>query len=481
MRRSGIWWLAGVSAAFSLAVLLFTPLRVGLGWDESVYASQISQHVPILPWAAPRARGVPLLVAPVTLATGSVLTLRVYLGLMSGVGMFLALLAWRGLRSSLQLALAGLVFGAIWISQIESTQVMGHLWVAFSALAAVGLFVRYVSTGNRRLIAALVLSVALSALFNGPTDGVFIAVPMLAAALVVRGWRRYWLSAVGAVGAGLAIAIGEWAAEAWLYFGGPVARMHSTAGQGAGFGFYLGRYLATLDGGGNRPSATAWWIALAVVIAAGLWADRRAGGLAWRSAVLAVLCGLADLTQFALFLPLAWPRYLLPTLALMSVPAADGLAWLARGASQQARSGTGLARLARGAGTAVVAAFLAAGLVAQHLILGHGTTREEGKAAWVASVVQDLRLLGVRPGCNLITASGIDSMPVAYYAECHQVRATPGTLATVAESNRDGQPIVLLNKRIQPPGGLAHWTEIGLSGTAVAAYIPAAAAARQKP
>ena len=46
-RGSGIAWLAAAAAAFTLALFLFDSLRIPLFWDESVYASQISQHVPM--------------------------------------------------------------------------------------------------------------------------------------------------------------------------------------------------------------------------------------------------------------------------------------------------------------------------------------------------------------------------------------------------------------------------------------------------
>ena len=54
--RWGVAWIVAAAVAFTLAVLLFDSLRIPLFWDESVYASQISQHVP-MPWGAERARG----------------------------------------------------------------------------------------------------------------------------------------------------------------------------------------------------------------------------------------------------------------------------------------------------------------------------------------------------------------------------------------------------------------------------------------
>ena len=59
------WWLVAVGAAFTAAELLFVSPRMGLSWDESVYVSQVSGHAPAAWFDPARARGVPLLVAPV--------------------------------------------------------------------------------------------------------------------------------------------------------------------------------------------------------------------------------------------------------------------------------------------------------------------------------------------------------------------------------------------------------------------------------
>ena len=40
------WWLVAAGAAFTAAELLFVLPRMGLSWDESVYVSQVSGHVP---------------------------------------------------------------------------------------------------------------------------------------------------------------------------------------------------------------------------------------------------------------------------------------------------------------------------------------------------------------------------------------------------------------------------------------------------
>ena len=242
--RIGLALLAGVALAFTLAVLAFTPLRMSLGWDETVYASQISGHLPML-WSAERARGLPLLIAPVTLLTGSATVLRVYLALLGGLGLFAALLCWRRLRPDWVLALAGLVFGGLWVVESQASQVYPNFWIALAALAGVGLFLRSMTgEGGRGSVVLLGVAAAFTSMMR-PPDALALFCPLLlaAAVIVLRGRpdRRAELSrvlgAVLAIVIGLAVGISEWVIEAYLYFGGPLHRlkMQSTAVGGTKF------------------------------------------------------------------------------------------------------------------------------------------------------------------------------------------------------------------------------------------------------
>ena len=87
-----------MAAAFSIAQLALVAPKLGLSWDETVYISQFSGHAPASYFDPARARGIPLLVAPLTMLTSSLLALRIYLSLASGLGLFLALLTWRRFR-----------------------------------------------------------------------------------------------------------------------------------------------------------------------------------------------------------------------------------------------------------------------------------------------------------------------------------------------------------------------------------------------
>ena len=80
------WWLVAVGAAVTAAELLLVSPRMGLSWDESVDVSQVGGHVPAAWFDPARARGVPLLVAPLAALTSSVVALRVYLSLAAACG-----------------------------------------------------------------------------------------------------------------------------------------------------------------------------------------------------------------------------------------------------------------------------------------------------------------------------------------------------------------------------------------------------------
>ena len=166
------WWLVAAGVAFTAAELLFVSPRMGLSWDEVVYVSQVSGHAPAAWFDPARARGVPLLVAPVAALTGSVAALRVYLSLACGLGLTLALWTWRRLRPAWVLGLAGVVFGGLWVAQYYGPQAMPDIWSALGGLAAVGCFLRWTREDGNRALAGLGLSVAFVTLVR-PGDAVY--------------------------------------------------------------------------------------------------------------------------------------------------------------------------------------------------------------------------------------------------------------------------------------------------------------------
>ena len=273
-----------VGVAFTTAELLFVSPRMGLSWDEAVYVSQVSGHAPAAWFDPARARGVPLLVAPVAALTGSVAALRVYLSVASGLGLTVALWTWRRLRPAWVLGLAGVLFGGLWVAQYYGPQAMPDMWSALGGLAAVGCFLRWVDRQALAWLAGLGASIAFVTLVR-PGDAVYLAAPLVVAAI----------SGVAALGAGAVVVGGllaggaEWVVEAYARFGGIAARLRAAGAEQGGFGlhFALPDELRALNGptlcrpctvGVRYPELDLWWFLLPVLVALAVLAARPAGG-----------------------------------------------------------------------------------------------------------------------------------------------------------------------------------------------------------
>ncbi|MFD8810865.1 hypothetical protein ACFV23_05080 [Streptomyces sp. NPDC059627] len=85
-RVRGEPWLGVVAVAFTLAQLVLVRPGPGLGWDETVYVSQVSGHVPAAYFSAPRSRGISFLVAPVASWSDSTVHYWVAIGALACVG-----------------------------------------------------------------------------------------------------------------------------------------------------------------------------------------------------------------------------------------------------------------------------------------------------------------------------------------------------------------------------------------------------------
>jgi hypothetical protein len=448
--RDSVWWLVAAGAAFTAAELLFVSPRMGLSWDEVVYVSQVSGHAPAAWFDPARARGVPLLVAPVAALTGSVAALRVYLSVVSGFGLTLALWAWRRLRPAWVLGLAGVVFGGLWVAQYYGPQAMPDMWSALGGLAAVGCFLRWVRSGGSWSLGGLGASVAFVTLVR-PGDAVYLAVPLAVASVAV--WRRW--RAVAVIAAGLLAGGAEWVAEAYARFGGIGARLRAAGAEQGGFGlhFALPDELRALNGptlcrpctvGVRYPELDLWWFLLPVLVALAMLAARHAGGPWLASVILPVACGLCVAAQYLFMIGYAAPRFLLPAYALLAVPAADGLAFLVTGAGPRLRP----------AMTAVLAGLLAVQLVAQHLVLDHevgGTVKFHDDYTRIATA---LAAHGVRPPCLV---QGVQYIPIAFDAGCASAgRAAPGEAVAV-----------LAGPHGRPPSPAGPWRRYRITGTTV--------------
>ncbi|MFE0257554.1 hypothetical protein [Streptomyces sp. NPDC059010] len=408
-RSRGTGSLMAVAGAFTLAQLLLVPPSMGLGWDEVVYVSQVAGEAPAAFFSAPRARGVPLLVWPVASWSSSTTLLRVYLAVLSGLGLYLALRAWRGLFPARVLAGAGTLFTTLWVTLFYGPQAMPNLWVAYGALFCVGCSLRaHADRFDARALCGVLAGAAVMAWMR-PTDAVWVTLPLLALAVAVRHRRLG-----GALVAGLVAGGAEWVIEAFVSYGGLRERLNQASRiQGdLGWNLAVDDQLRSLvgttlcrpcDGEMPDPAVYAWWFVLpllaAYALAVAVWSGRTTRTL------VPLACAATAAFPYLFLIGYAAPRFLLPAYALLAVPVADALLHAATKPNGRWRP--------------AVAAVLAVGLIGhlavQYTVLDRTVDRTTAKRrAWTRSAAE-LHRLGVRPPCLL---TGHEAIPVAHYTGC---------------------------------------------------------------
>jgi hypothetical protein len=407
-------WL--VAAGMAVTVVGITELRhSALSFDETVYLSQTNPRVPALFFSAPRSRGVPLVVAPLVWATSSVVALRVYLAVVAGVGIVAAYWPWlRVARNRWLVPLAALIFAGLWVVLYYSNRAMPNMYVAFGAVAAVGWALRYMAVRSRRAWIGVAAGIAVVALAR-PGDAFWLAVPLFVAVLAVRNRRRPALA--GAIAAGLVAGGVPWVIEAFARFGGPLERLRQASHIEGGLGWHpagLAMQLHAVNGptlcrpcnaGIGNVALSLWWLAIPVIVAAGVLAAARAGHLA--QAALPAACGAAIATPYLLMVGYAAPRFLIPAYALFSFPAAELPIAIVRAVPARFRL-----IAAGGVGCA-----LALQLTSQLLVLEHHAAGPNPASGYAAAAAR-LHQLGIRPPCMV---NGHDAVPISYYAGCEGV------------------------------------------------------------
>ncbi|MFD4969926.1 hypothetical protein [Streptomyces sp. NPDC058424] len=416
--------VAAVAAAFTLAQLLLVRPGMGLGWDESIYVSQVSGHAPAAYFSAPRARGVSLLVAPVASWSSSTTLLRVYLAVLSGLALYLALRVWRHAFRSGVLALAGALFASLWVTLFYGPQAMPNYWVAIGALVCAGCCLR-VRTARPDLAAlwGLAGGAALMALMR-PMDAVWAVLPLLALALLERRWKP-----LAALLAGLVAGSAEWVIEAYVAYGGLLQRLSDGSAIQGGLGWHFavadqlrslgGRALCRpCTGAQPNPAVTAWWYVLPLLALLGLALAVRAR----RSppTLVALACAATAAFPYLFMIGYAAPRFLLPAYALLAIPAADALVHLLRAPNGRWRP----------LAVSLAAVGLAGHLAVQYAVLAHTVHRTTvDRRAW-SGTAATLHRLGVRPPCLL---TGEEAIPIAFYTGCGSAAtAGPNTNSTPA-------------------------------------------------
>ncbi|MFI6600222.1 hypothetical protein ACIBHX_28595 [Nonomuraea sp. NPDC050536] len=411
-------WLALVALAYVAVQLLVMP-RMGLGWDEAVYVSQVNPRVPAADFTAPRARGIPLLVAPMVALTSSVTALRIYLSLASGLALFLSFGTWLRLRLGAVVPLAALLFASLWLAVFYGNEAMPNMWVAFGAVAAAGCYLQIArGEGGRRALAGLAVSVGLVALVR-PSDSLWLALPLLAALVLVRRGRR---GLTFAILGGLVAGWAEWIAEAWIRFGGLAARWDAAAVDNrTGLTSSLIKHARALDGPLLcRPPAHCgsvlmpwllWWVSIPLLVGLGLYAARDR----LPEVGLATATGVSLALPYLFFVDYAAPRFLLPCYALLAIPIAQGAAWV-------------LTWRPRVVGVGLVALGLAAHFALQGLALWVSNPMRLAARRADQVIAGRLATMGITRPCFLY---GDDAVQVAYYVGCRSfgVRVWPTTPA----------------------------------------------------
>lgn len=448
LSRESVLWLILVTGAFLAAELTPALLRMPLGTDEITYIARTSVRVSGVMLPPVHGQGAGLLAAPVTLVTQSLLVIRIWMALLSAAGLFLALLCWRGLRPMWVLALAGLILASLAITQDSGVQIYPDWWGALGVLALTGLLLQAVSRGMRgRLVLPLIAVASLVIVVMRPQNLVFIMGPAALAVIVVPGWRQLRILAAMAAGTGLGFL--QWIIGAYVWYGGLAERLHGAGQEPPAFKLYfsLGTQVKVLSGpwycvpprecqGWVMPWESVWWVAFLGVSILGL-------AICWRtaargSAVLAAVTAVWVIVFYTFLVPFGAPRYLLPSLALMSILSADAIAWLVREARW------------RRTGVAFACLFLLSGIISQRIVLQHLARAEQAGRPYLAKADR-LRDLGVQPPCVVVPT------PVAYYLGC--------------SAPWDGQSTREL--LAQTPQGLSGWREEQLTnGTTV--FVPLA-------
>jgi 4-amino-4-deoxy-L-arabinose transferase-like glycosyltransferase len=400
--------LVVVGAAYLVAQLLLFPSNRAPSWDEAIYLSQMTPRVDAIAFAPSRARGISLLVSPITMTGGSIRAVRLFLAALSSVAVVGSFLLWVP-ALGLGAPVAAFLFASTWVGLFYGSEVMPNLWAAVLAVAVAGAFVRRVEDrASWAAIAAGVL-VGLMALVR-PADALVLGGAL---ALYVLLFRRSSSPELVSVGAGLAIGWGAWLVEMSVRFGGPARAIREAAALGhltaLGVGERVLQNLALTNGPTIGPEAhphvpiagVLWWGTAAALT--GVAVVRRRSPM--RGAVLcAVLGGSALAAEYLVLVSSLAPRFLLPAYALLSLPAATGLISLLTGGA------------ARRIGGAAAVAVLA-GLTAWHV----GTARTIGNNAAaardaVASVGVEVR--GRAAGDACVVASAAAFPQLAFASRC---------------------------------------------------------------
>lgn len=457
---SGRTALIVVCVLHAVSPLIAVGLHQGLGWDETVYLSQLNSHVPAGLFSPPRARGLTFLVAPVTLLTTSTLAIRVYLSVLAGLGLYLGLRPWQRLRPGYIVPVAGLLLSSLWMTIFYAYEAMPNEWAAYCVLAASGFGICYLrDPARRRYLGYVAVWVLVMALIR-PSDSLYFIVGLVVAVLACRlgGWRPR-AEVLLAVIVGAVIGVGQWVVEAFVSYGGPIARYHAASAEnGGGLHVAISKQYQALAGPLLcRGSCVAhapmpdrvWWFAAAVLVVAGLcygWRRSTLTTTTWLPFLIAVIITL----QYIVFIGYAAPRFLIPTYALLALPAAEALGWV----------WTVRAQWVRPVVLVVVPLAFLAHLAVQVHVLRADIVPQTGRINHrVQGIAGDLRAAGMHDGGLVV---GSDAAQIGYAMRSAD---TPIHRTKVLHKVHIGEQVaVIRNRRAAAGAYYASWRMIRVPG-----------------
>jgi hypothetical protein len=371
--------------------------------------------------------------------------------------------------------LAAGLFAAQWLSIFYGNEAMPNPYVAFGAVAATGWFLRMVAEPGRWAPrVGFTAAVAVTTLMR-PFDAVWIVLPLLVAAVVKRRWAPVVTALIGLVAGGA-----EWIIEAYVSYGGPLARLHAAgADNETGLHLSLGAHLRALNGpllcrppvscGGYPWLDVLWFAAIPVLTIAGLVVLRRERSPHLRAAALATAVAATVAASYFLLVGYAAPRFLMAVYALAAPPVAEGI--------------TGLCRHAPGRLRVPAVVLAAIGVVAYAGVQARTLSRlvpfEHRARSADVQAAGELKRLGVTAPCLLY---GHDAVQIAYYVRCSSrgVRAHWGgarTPASITTALAAGQHVAVTARTKKAPAAfLRTWQRRPLPGVTATghwyAYLP---------
>ncbi|MGH2641665.1 MAG: hypothetical protein ACRDGO_08195, partial [Actinomycetota bacterium] len=150
-QRLARWGIVVVVAGSVVLQLALIQADRPPSWDESIYVSQVTPDMDAMFLRAFRARGITYLIAPITLAGGSMEHVRLFLMLLSSlaVGVVFAIaIPLIGLAAPI----AAVLFSSSWLFVFNGSAVLPNLWAAILGLAMTALLARRLEGGRTRHI-----------------------------------------------------------------------------------------------------------------------------------------------------------------------------------------------------------------------------------------------------------------------------------------------------------------------------------------